>query len=316
MNDDRSITIEMTRIFCAICALVIALSSLLTSKTTPFPVSKKDDERRKSERMRTTKTTSSFQCDRNESKRLAELFILKCSFIWILSIAVVIFFQLYESFTKWHYLWYCMSCASLYVAWPMISPISKLDENERDFRKWYIMKANVWIGILSFVGNYVWTHYFYNVLNARYTFDAHRLNDVPIAMYFMTHAYFMFYHCLTNMVLRKIKRDYLDDRMRFLFTSAVVMAMAYTTAFMETLTICAFPYWEFENRALAYSLGSAFYGIYFIVSFPMFLLVDEDPEVDKYSMWRVIWESLGSCMLVTLLLDFVRLLIGVEFKMK
>jgi cycloeucalenol cycloisomerase len=29
------------------------------------------------------------------------------------------------------------------------------------------------------------------VLKADYTFEAHRLNDVPICLYFMTHAYFM-----------------------------------------------------------------------------------------------------------------------------
>jgi cycloeucalenol cycloisomerase len=73
---------------------------------------------------------------------------------------------------------------------------------------------------------------------------------------------------------------------------------------------------------MAYTLGSAFYGIYFIVSFPMFLMVDEDVTTAKgkknaYSMWRVVWESLGSCMLVTLLLDFVRIgLTDVSFTMK
>ena len=36
-----------------------------------------------------------------------------------------------------------------------------------------------------------YTHYFYRVLKADYTFPAHRLNDVPICLYLMTHAYFM-----------------------------------------------------------------------------------------------------------------------------
>jgi hypothetical protein len=54
----------------------------------------------------------------------------------------------------------------------------------------------------------------------------------------------------------------------------------------------------------------------------MFLMVDEDVTSPKgkkivYSMWRVVWESLGSCMLVTLLLDFVRIgLTDVSFTMK
>lgn len=42
----------------------------------------------------------------------------------------------------------------------------------------YWFKANVWIAIYSFIGNYFWTHYFYTLLGASYTFTAHRLNDV------------------------------------------------------------------------------------------------------------------------------------------
>lgn len=45
----------------------------------------------------------------------------------------------------------------------------------------------------------------------------------------------------------------------------LVGAMAYTTAFMETLTISGFPYYTFLDRNMAYVIGSAFYGIYFIV---------------------------------------------------
>ncbi len=33
---------------------------------------------------------------------------------------------------------------------------------------------------------------------------AHRLNNVPIVMFLMTHAYFLFYHSLSNMLLRRV----------------------------------------------------------------------------------------------------------------
>ena len=46
---------------------------------------------------------------------------------------------------------------------------------------------------------------------------------------------------------------------------AMVGAMAYAVAFTETLSISGFPYYEFEDRDMAYVFGSAFYGIYFIV---------------------------------------------------
>lgn len=45
----------------------------------------------------------------------------------------------------------------------------------------------------------------------------------------------------------------------------LVGVMSYGVAFTETLTISGFPYYEFADRDMAYVVGSAFYGIYFIV---------------------------------------------------
>ena len=46
----------------------------------------------------------------------------------------------------------------------------------------YTTKANVWIFILSWMANYFWTHYFYQVLGTSYTFPAWRLNDVSASV--------------------------------------------------------------------------------------------------------------------------------------
>ncbi len=318
-NTNTTIQTTMTKIFCSIFLVCFTLGRFLTTKK-----EKKNATSRRTAAISSSSSKSSsfssFQCQTNPSKKAAEKFTFTVSLCWITSIAIIILLKLYEGFTRWHYLLYCGACALPYVVYPLWKPF----EEDKGVPVWerYVVKANAWIGILSFVGNYIWTHYFYSVLNAKYTFDAHRLNDVPISMYLMTHAYFMFYHAMTNSILRKIKTSYEKDVFRDVFYATVVAALAYTTAFMETLTICAFPYWEFTNRNMAYTLGSAFYGIYFIVSFPMFLMVDEDVTTAKgkknaYSMWRVVWESLGSCMLVTLLLDFVRIgLTDVSFTMK
>ena len=42
----------------------------------------------------------------------------------------------------------------------------------------YWVKANLWVALFSFVGNYFWTHYFYELLGAAYTFPSWRLNGV------------------------------------------------------------------------------------------------------------------------------------------
>ena len=77
------------------------------------------------------------------------------------------------------------------------------------------------MAVFSFIGNYFWTHYFYQVLGASYTMQTWDLNQVPvtsdgtfrrrlnawqvpICMYFITHAYFCLYHTLSNMLIRQV----------------------------------------------------------------------------------------------------------------
>lgn len=136
-------------------------------------------------------------------------------------------------------------------------------------------QANAWVAIFGFVGNYWYTHYFYRVLLANYTFEAHRLNDVPISMFLMTHAYFMFYHALANGALRFVRTRYERTGARFALEVSLVVFMSYATAVMEAVTIAAFPYYSFEDFYSALVYGSAFYGIYFLASFPMFFRMDE-----------------------------------------
>eukprot|EP00958_Prasinococcus_capsulatus_P001897 scaffold175_cov414-Prasinococcus_capsulatus_cf.AAC.5 len=140
----------------------------------------------------------------------------------------------------------CARCAALFLVVPLAWPAEsdrKLPLGDR-----YILKANLWIAIFGFIGNYWYTHYFYHVLKAKYTLEVHRLNDVPIAFYLMTHAYFMFYHVLSNMALRAIHSSYEPDTWRAVYKWIAVVVLSYSTAFMESLTICAFPYYTFDDR--------------------------------------------------------------------
>ncbi len=51
-----------------------------------------------------------------------------------------------------------------------------------------------------------YTHYFYNVMKASYSFRSWDVNGVPIAMFFATHFYFTLYFTLSNMTLHKVGR--------------------------------------------------------------------------------------------------------------
>ncbi len=119
---------------------------------------------------------------------------------------------------------------------------------------------------------------------------------------------------LSNAALRRVRTGYAPGVGRALFEAALVVALSYTTAFMETLTITGFPYYRFEDRDTAYTLGSAFYGIYFLVSFPAFLALDEDPK-KPHTLRQACVEALAAGMAVLCLLDFVRLALGVPLFM-
>lgn len=148
------------------------------------------------------------------------------------------------------------------------------------------------------------------MLKAEYTMPSHRLNNVPIAMFFATHFYFSSYHLASNMVLRKVSTSYQTGIRRTILFVWVVVVFSYFTAFMETLSISSFPYYRFEDQDIAYTVGSAFYGIYFLVSFPGFFVFDEDIDTQsapKISVWQTFLDSCGHGMIILTLLDFVRL---------
>eukprot|EP00164_Ancoracysta_twista_P013689 GFYU01021954.1.p1 GENE.GFYU01021954.1~~GFYU01021954.1.p1 ORF type:complete len:133 (-),score=40.83 GFYU01021954.1:66-464(-) len=119
----------------------------------------------------------------------------------------------------------------------------------------------------------------------------------------------MFYHSFINVILRRYYTSFRPSFGRWFGGVVLIGALAYFTAFMETWTISGFPYYSFKRRDLAYTVGSAFYGIYFIVSFPMYFRLDETPG-KKFSLFDTVFESLGSCMLILSLLDLWRLFLG------
>lgn len=169
---------------------------------------------------------------------------------------------------QYHYMGLCVSLALPFLLQPILAPLDSEKNIPLDMR--YSFKANVWLAIFSFIGNYWYTHYFYSVLKAKYHFSSWRLNDVPIPLYFATHFYFMLYHTMSNMLLRKIETRYRAGLPRSVLFWATVFVFSYFTAFMETLSISSFPDYSFEDRYAAYTVGSAFYGIYFLVSYPVF----------------------------------------------
>lgn len=253
----------------------------------------------------------------NLPKKQFEEWCLIYSAIWICLFGIVIVTQAYEYFTEWDYMSLMVVIVSPFLLQPFLFPVDS--EKNMNVFETYAFKANVWIAIFSFIGNYWYTHYFYCVLKAEYLFPAHRLNDVPICLFLATHFYFVTYHTFANLILRKIETTYKSDCFRHVFFWSCIFAFSYFTAFMETLTISSFPYYRFEDRFMAYTLGSAFYGIYFIVSFPAYFQLNEYvgkvANARPHTLYQTVMESFGASMIVLCLLDICRLYLNVPLQM-
>ena len=285
----------MSQIMCVFLAVIYTLSYLQTpsgSKARWLPCSKT-----------------------NLPKFEFEVWALKYTCVWIGIFAVVVLTKVYEHFTANIYMWFCSSVAAPFLLQPFLFPLPS-EKNLPVYMR-YSFKANLWIACFSFIGNYWYTHYFYSVLKAFYDFPSHRLNNVPICLYFATHFYFVTYHTFANMLLRQIETRYAASRWRSMLFWTVVVAFSYFTAVMETFTISSFEHYGFRtNLRMIYTVGSAFYGIYFLVSYPVFYRIDEKVNkklgVPLHSVYQVVMEVMGSGMMVLLLLDFARLAAGVS----
>ncbi|PRW32580.1 Cycloeucalenol cycloisomerase isoform B [Chlorella sorokiniana] len=241
-------------------------------------------------------------------KRWTELFFLAYSPSWIIwCLCILVPFKIYDRLGKWGYLSLGLMAAPPCFILPFF--LQPKAEAEKPLTQRYWVKANAWIAVFTFIGNYFWTHYFYRLLGASYTFPAHNLNQVPITLYFMTHAYFCLYHALSNLLIRRARAAVAryGSTAQAAVEAVVVFVLAYATAYGETLTIAHFPYYSFKDRSRMYSVGSLFYAIYFFVSFPMFFRMDENPKAKPFTLWRAVVDALAAGMLVTCLLDFWRI---------
>lgn len=248
------------------------------------------------------------------ARERCENWFLLYGVFWISCFTAIVAFGLYEQMDKWGYLLVCGGLAAPLLLQPALLP-SLTKESSLPLLQRFCTKANVWIAIFSFLGNYWGTHYFYCVLKAKYTLPflpSHQLNGVPISMYLATHFYFCFYHALGSKVLRWVSRSFEPTIWRKIFYVSTVCVMSYTVAFMETFTISAFPYYTFENRSQAYTVGSAFYAIYLVVSLPLFARLDEMPG--GHSCSETALNSLGAWAAVHTMLDIVRLFLGIELR--
>ena len=98
-------------------------------------------------------------------KQRCENWFLAYGIFWISCFTAIVASGFYESMDQWGYLAVCGGLAAPLLLQPLLLP-SLTGEASQPLLQRCSTKANLWIGVFSFLGNYWGTHYFYCVLKA------------------------------------------------------------------------------------------------------------------------------------------------------
>jgi cycloeucalenol cycloisomerase len=197
----------------------------------------------------------------------------------------------------------------------------------------YWFKYNVYMFVWVFYATYFHTEYFFEVLGLRYrfpevalTFDSAlvgpdeatasaRFEKVPVGMYFNAIAFFLVYHTLAVVCMRRVRSTTagLPPAARRLAWAAIVAAAALFFAWAETRLYvgqaAAANVWYVDlPRMLRW--GSIFYALYFVVSFPNVYRLDEDPARPRWTIRRTVVEASFVAITSLLLLDLWARILG------
>jgi cycloeucalenol cycloisomerase len=256
---------------------------------------------------------------RNPSKAWGEKFFLAYSVWWMLGMGFLM-----KAGVNGRWGDAPLNLAMLVILAPALAVPALVRDESSLGRPWwrsYWFKMNLWIGIYSCIGSYFGSEYFFDVLGMVYNypqlhwrFDSVLLGSgmqtVPLIMYAPAHFYFLTYHTIAVIVLRRTRTSRLLGRMWL--WPFVVLAAAYFFAWAETFFMTGGAIAEqFTYRDLPRMLrwGSLFYACYFVVSFPMVYRLDEG-ATDNWPLRRVCVEALAAGTLLLLLLDNATRLVG------
>lgn len=201
------------------------------------------------------------------------------------------------------------------------------------WKQWWF-KFQLYLVVLIFFLTYFGTEYFFDTLGMRYNYpnqtwffdsvllgpdQATALADykrVPLGMYPISVGFFTVYHIGAIVMIRAFMRLGASVNLRAAgFVLGVVVAALFW-AWLETMLFVSQPKGSFawyEDLERQMGIGSIFYAMDFLITFPNVYWLDERKTHRPWSNYRVAIEATAMCLLVLLAGDLWSLFFGVPF---
>lgn len=197
----------------------------------------------------------------------------------------------------------------------------------------YWFKFNLYLFVFVFFVTYFHTEYFFDVLGLRYRFDdvtlyfdselvgpdeataASEYKKVPPGMYSNAVAFFVVYHAMAIVCMRRVKSMTLAwgtgaRRAGWVVIVAVTsLFFAWAETRLYVTQAASSNVWYVDLEAML-RWGSVFYSMYFIVSFPSLFRLDESMSEPRWTLSRCVIEASAASIISMLLLDLWAMTIG------
>jgi len=190
----------------------------------------------------------------------------------------------------------------------------------------YWFKFNLFMFVWVFYATYFHSEYFFEVLGMRYRFPDVTLyldsalvgpdeataraewKKVPPGMYLNAVAFFVVYHTIAIVCMRRVRTMTLDWSLwpRRIAWAVIVGATALFFAWAETrlyITSAASTNVWYEDLPAMLKYGSICYALYFVASFPILYRLDEEMSQPRWSLSRCVIEASAVGAISLLLID-------------
>jgi hypothetical protein len=241
----------------------------------------------------------------NPGKRLTERYWLGYTAVWGGVMAIV---MLSRAGDDWGDL-ELITMAVLLAAGALIGPIvlRPISERHLPVHRSAAFKLGLSVTGFAFLLNYSQTPFFFDVLHMHYGFKTYvTIRNNPVALYILTIPYFATYCALCLVAYRWVQRTL--ARKPRIVRHAGALLTPFGVAFLETalnanpLTRRLFCY---DDMPFALWFGTFAYGTAFCLALPVWLYVDERPDVDVRG-FAVLVAVFAAVYADSLLLDFYR----------